>query len=876
MPMNSVKSGKNRTYQPPLWARWLISRLSLYEDRHSILGDFEEIYNNIAMQQGIIRARFWYSLQALRSGLAYLPLVGRIALDLLGNYAKVAMRSLRRYKTYAVINILGLAIGLAAVVLITLYIAFELNFDRHNKNARCIHRIVCEDYVGIPYILGDTLKAQVPGIEEVARLKHLTDNGPIMLTAGNRKYMEKALYMADASLFKVFSFKFLCGNPETALLDPNSVVLTKSAARRYFGRDDPLGEILLHGDDLSLQITAVVADLPSASHFHFNAVIPTAQAARFSWGIDDRTSWTSYNYLTYILLHPYASTTEILQKASELANSHLEKTQVLRMQRLLDIHLNSHLRGELEENGDKNYLRIYAAVGVIILLMACINFMNLGSAHSFSRSGEVGIRKVMGAQRTQIIRQFIGEAVLIALLSAVLASILAQITLPFFRQLSGIELSWGSVPWALLVPVLFIIVIFAGMVAGSYPAFYASSFQPVRTLRNAPKIYTQRFPLRNLLVGFQFVVSILLIGCTLFIFNQMHYLKTRKLGIDQSRIITIRLPDESLGESEAVKAELLRHSAIIKATGSSFLPSVTQNRIRSTWEGRMETEDIYLWRISVDDDFISTFGIEIIEGEEFQDKHTPGGTYIVNQSAAELIGGQVVGKTFRMSSGASSPGKIVGVVRDFNFRSLHHAIEPMVLFLDAVRTFESRGQEYKHAPFRYISVKAVGNDLKGAIRHVRDVCRDFVPDDPDCWFFFDEEFGRMYMSEQKTAGVMVALSLIAVALAGMGLLGLSLYAVARRRKEMGIRRVLGASVPSVLFLFFRDFLYIHAAAMLFGFPLIYWAMNRWLSNFAYRIAIGPWLFVATAVLTAAFFFIIGSSSVIKAVAAPPVDSLRYE
>lgn len=872
--MTPLKHGKGKTHRPPALARWLISRLSLYEVHHSALADFEETYHKLVEQRGIIPARLWYFVQTLRSFLSYLRLVFATGLDLLANYTKVALRNLRRHKIYTVINISGLTIGLAAVFLIVLYISFELSFDRHHEHARRIHRIVLEDFTGTPYILGDMLKEQVPGIEEIVRLKQLSKNGPLMIKVRDKKFMEKALYMADASLFKVFSFRFLHGNPETALLNPDSIVLTESTARRYFGQENPLGEIILYGDDLSFQVTAVVADLPSASHFHFNVVIPTANATSFA-GEEERTSWISFNYLTYLLLLPQASPVEIMEKANTLLNNHQKRPRVLHIQHLLDIHLHSHLWGELEENGSFSYLGIYTAVGVIILLLACINFMNLSSALSFNRSSEVGTRKVLGAQRTQIARQFIGEAVLIALLSAGVAFILAQFVMPFFSQLSGRDISWGSTPWGILAPALLIIILLTGVTSGSYPAFIASSFQPARTLQHTPKARSQRIPIRNILVGFQFIISILFIGCTLFILNQMRYLSTRKLGIDQEHIITIRLPDEALGESDAIKAELLKHSAILGATCSSFLPSVAQNRLGSTWEGRMKKDDVNLWRITVDKDFIPTFGIEIIEGEEFRAHHTPGSTYIVNQTAARLIGPQAVGTTLYMPSG-TPPGKIIGVVRDFNFRSLHHPIEPMVLFLDAIRLHQSRGKEYKHTPFRYVSVKVARNDLKGGIQHVSDVCHTFIPYTPDSWFFFDEEFGRMYRSEQKTASFMLMLSMIAVALASMGLLGLSVYAVEKRRKEIGIRRVLGASAASVLYLFFRDFLMIHGVAMLIGFPIIYWAANRWLAGFAYRIAISPWVFVLTAALTASLFFISGSSSVVRAVAANPVESLRYE
>jgi len=860
---------------PPRLARWLLTRLSLYDANHSIFSDFEETFLSLVEKKGPFRARLWYSTQTLQSILSYVRLVFASGLDLLANYIKVAFRSLRRHKIYSAINITGLTIGLAAVLLIVLFLSRELSFDRHHKNAERIYRIVSGDFVGMPYILGDRLREQVPGIEHIARLKHLSDESSFLLESHGRKYLISDLYMTDASVFKVFSFRFLYGDPTTALRDPNSIVLSQSTALRFFGREDPIGEVLNHDRDLALQVTAVVADFPSTSHFHFKALVPTVLSTRFH-GSSDLTSWTSFNYLTYLLLSPQASATGVLDKATTLINAHQKKPRALRLQPLLDIHLHSHLRGELEENSDISTMRIYAAVGAIILFLACINFMNLGSAHSLNRSREVGIRKVLGAKRNQIARQFISESVFIVFLSALLAVLLAQIVLPLFRQLTYKDLAWADAPWGLLIPVLFIAIIFTGVAAGSYPGFIASSYQPVHTLQGRQKTGAGRGPFRNLLVTLQFIISIFFIGCTLFVLNQMHFLRSQKLGLDQERIITIKLPDEAMRESASVKAELLKHPAVLKATCSSFLPSVPQNRISSTWEGRMEEESVSLWRINVDEDFIDTFGIEVVEGEAFKAKHTPGSTYIVNQAAAELIGNRTVGTMLTMASGLCRPGKIIGVVKDFNFRSLHNAIEPMVLFLDQNRMLEFRGRQYNHAAFRYISVKAAGGGLKEAVQHVEDVCRAFFPYAANNWFFFDEEFGRMYRREQRTAGLMVVLSVIAVALAGMGLLGLSIFAVEKRRKEIGIRRILGASVPSVLLLFFRDFLYIHALAVLIGFPIVYVVVNRWLNNFAYRIAAKPWVFAVTAVLTAALFFATGSSSVVKAAASNPVESLRQE
>lgn len=872
----------NSRKRPPRLIRWLLSRLTLYEINHSILGDFEESYNTILRQKGSFRARLWYISQVLRSLPYYFGFLLSTGLGLLFNYVKLSLRNFRRHRFYTVINITGLSIGLAAVIITFLYIRFEMSFDRYHPGMDRIYRIVTETFTGTPYILGESIHGQIPEIEELVRIKDVTSWGPIILTAETKKVTEKKLFAADPSLFKIFAHRFISGNPDTALSHPASLVLTESAAVRYFGQIDPIGKtVTIRGSPL--QVTAVIADIPPNSHLHFNALVPVVATANNRWGGDDLATWTSSNYVTYFKLKPNTQPGNMEQRLTAAFRQGRKDGSPLSIQALKTIHLHSHLRGEFEANSDIRNLRFAAIIAIVLLLIAILNFMNLASAHSLRRGREVGMRKVLGARRGQLVRQFIGEAMAFVAIAAVLALFVANSLLPVFQQMTGSSLDWSYIPLGLLILFLGGIILLAGIAAGSYPAFFAAGFQPIAVLSSIPKLgLSRRFSLRNFLVGVQFIISIFFVCTSLIVTSQMRYMKNTQLGRDSEHILIIELPREARHLHQTFKTGLLRHPGIISASSSDFLPSQNSQNIGSTWEGRLETEDIYLAKINVDADFITTFGIEVIAGEAFASHHRPGAAYIVNETAARLIGKgrreDALGKILHMGTWSSQPERIVGIVKDFHFRSLHRSIEPMVLVLQASREVKrpGTGTMYKLEPFKFVSLKIAPGYLKDVLKEVKTMCREFISYSPEPWSFYDQDFGRMYAAEQITSRFLMILAFTAVSLAGMGLLGLSIYTVANRRKEIGIRRVMGASAVNILLLFFRDLFRIHLIAALIAVPLVYYFMYDWLNNFAYRIHLGPAVFLSGVAITALLFFAISSLNVLKHASTNPAESLRHE
>ena len=870
-----------RPSPPPRLLSFILNHLSLYEANHSVLGDFEETFRALSREKGVMRARFWYSGQVLRCLLGYMRLMVSTGLGLLYNYLKLTLRNLNRHRIYAVINIAGMSIGLAAAILIFFYVRFETSYDRYHPNADRIFRIVNPIYTGIPYVLGDRLRTVSPEIEGMVRIKGITDWDKIVIEAQGKQLLEGSILMAESTFFQLFSCRFLSGEPGSALDQPDALVMTETAALRYFGRPDPLGKTV-NIRDVPFQVTAVIADLVPNSHFHFSALIPAAANRDVNPGSDDQVSWSAANYKTYVKLIPQANIGGIESRVTSLYREGREDSPVLGLQALTDIHLHSNLRSEFEANGDMNNVRFAAAVGIIILLVAMLNFMNLASAHSLHRGREVGLRKVLGARRPQLMRQFVGEAMVFVLLASWVALGIVYVFLPYFRLLTGSELGWSQVSWQTLVLFLLGVVCFVGTAAGSYPAFFASGFQPVKAFRGEKLTASHRFPLRNLLVGIQFTVTLIFVCAALFVWAQMRHVKKLQLSTEKERIVNIALPEVARHHHLAIKTELLNHPGISTASASNFLPSTNDQNIGSTWEGRVGTEEAPLGKVAVDIDFIPTFGIEVIAGEPFSFLHRPGATYMVNETAARLIGDgsveEAVGKTLTMHTWSSSPGPIVGVVRDFHYRSMHQMIGPLVLFLDSSRTVTNpyRNESYLIQPFRYVSGRVSTRDLPEVLEHVRALCHQFIPYAPDSWSFFDRDFDRLYAAERRVARFMLTLAAAVVILASMGLLGLSLYAVQNRRKEIGIRRVMGASTATILFLFFKDFLRIHLWAMLIAFPIIGVAMHKWLNNFAYRISLVSWVFAAGALLTAALFFLTSSLNVYKNAAANPAETLRSE
>jgi putative ABC transport system permease protein len=871
----------NAQHRPLKILRFLLQSLSLYDIHHSVLGDFEETFQNLAKTKNPWHAHLWYAAQVIRTLVEYIRLLVSTGFGLLLNYIRITLRNFKRNKFYSSINITGLAIGLAAVVLVFMYARFELSYDRFHPDADRIYRIVRSDFTGVPYILGERLKLESPVIEHTVRIKDITIWGTLVLETEEKQVLEDKLFMADPEFFQVFGLKFLSGDAESALGSPESLVLTESTARKYFGESDPLGKTVII-KEVPFHVTAVISDLPANMHLHFNALISTAAEKPLEPRSDDQTSWTSSNYKTYLQLSPDLNLTSLESVMNRIFSQEYEEAPALALQKLTDIHLYSHLRSEFEANGSIDNIRFAAAIACIILLVAVINFINLATAHSLHRSQEVGLRKVLGAQRSQLVRQFVGESLIYVFLSAFLGLGIAYSLLPYFQRLTGAQLGWEYIPRGMFALFVFAVILIVGLVAGSYPAFFVSRFQPVKALKGEKQTTAKRFPLRNIFVGVQFAVTIIFLCAAIFVWAQMRYMKERQLGNVKERIVTIELPRQERHHHQTIKRELLAVPGVIDATSCNFLPSTNDQRIGSTWEGRIDSEDIDLGKIAVDIDFIPTFNIEVVAGEPFTHLHPVGATYIVNETAARIIGDgdieQAVGKNLTMHTWSSQTGRIIGVVRDFHYRSLHQTIEPMVLFLDGSRTITrpSTGIPYNLEPFRYVSARVDMASIGGILERIQEISLEFIPYSPEPWFFFDRDFDRLYAAEQRIFRFMFTLALTAVFLAAMGLLGLSIYAVENRRKEIGIRRVMGASTASILVLFFKDFLLIHLGAMLIAFPVIAYVIHNWLQNFAYRISLSPLIFFMGGLSTAILFFFTSSFNVYRNAAANPAESLRNE
>lgn len=868
--------------RPPLFWRWLLSRLSLYGTNHSVVGDFEETFNHIAETKGIIKAGLWYRGQVLCSIPHYLKLLVLYGFGMLINYLKLALRSFKRHKFYTVINITGLSIGLAAVILTFLYVRYEFSYDRYHKDAAQIYRIVTDTFTGTPYILGEKIIEEFPGVADLVRVKDVTKWGSLVLETKGKKVLEKKLFAVDPAFFTVFSQRFIHGEPETALSHPASLVLTESAALRYFGHTDPINQTVKINGSL-LQVTAVIADMPPNSHFLCNAMVSVAATANERWGGDDLNTWTSYNYVTYFKLRANTFPDSLAERFNGIIRQARNDSATLNIQSLLNIHFHSHLRGEFEAPGNLRNIRFAVTIALILLLVAILNFMNLASAHSIHRTREVGMRKVLGAGRGQLMRQFIGEAVGFTFVAVLLALILAQMLLPAFQYMTGTDMNWSYLPIGFLIIFLTAAGFLTGIAAGSYPAFFAAGFIPVACLRGMPKFsISRRLSLRNILVGIQFAVAIFFVCTALIVTNQIHFMKNTQLGSDAEHIIVIELPRPARHLHQTIKTELQSLPGVTAVSASDFLPSSNSQNIGSTWEGRLGSDDVYLAKIAVDKDFFATFGIELLNGEKFSDQHRPGAAYIINETAARLIGDgkleQALGKVLHMGTWTSQPDRIIGIVQDFHFRSMHRSIEPMVLMLDASREVKRprTNTDYKVEPFRYVSVKAAPRELKNVLKAVQVLCTKFFPYAPDPWSFYDQDFARMYAAEQVTSRFLMILAITAVFLAGLGLLGLSIYSVANRRKEIGIRRVMGASTSNILLLFFQDLFRIHIVATFCAVPLVYYFMHDWLNNFAYRIKLHPGLFLAGIIFTAVLFFLTSSLNVWLKTSANPAESLRYE
>ncbi len=800
------------------------------------------------------------------------------------NYFKVALRNLSRNKGFTILNIAGLTLGLATCLLIAFYIADEVGYDRYNMHADRIVRVNTDTKfstdptffaISAPVVAG-AMQNSFPEVETTVRL--FAVNG-FSLQKGAAMVSETRVALADSTLFDVFTLPMIAGNPATALIAPHSIVISESTAKKYFGGVSALGKNLLKvNDDHSttpLTVTGVIKDMPSQSHFHFDIFLPMSSlGARIRLG---KNFFALFNFNTYLLLKPGADPRQLEAKlpgwlrqmlsgprygydAMEKAGNYYR----LSLTPLTDIHLRSNRSNELGTNGSLQYVYIFLAIALFILVIACINFMNLSTARSADRAREVGVRKVLGSSRRSLIFQFLSESLLITLASVVLAILTAGALLPFFNRLSGKELTFTLSTFAWLLPTALLVAFVVGALAGSYPAFFLSAFQPVDTLKGKLSKGFRGGGFRNGLVIFQFSISIFLIAATLIIYNQLGYIQNKDLGFDRHQVLIIKHTD-MLPDQHLLKQEVERLNGVEGATLSGFLPtggdrwhnfgSVPGN------ENSLQTE---FW--PVDEEYISTMGMQLVQGRNFSRvMGTDSSAIILNETAARMLGyaKDPIGKSVTYAWRGGRPNYIIGVIKDFNFASLRDNITPLALVMS----------DYGSSA---LSIRINTDHLSTVLAGIGDAWKKLSPNQAFDYSFMDRDFDALYRDEQHMAQLFISLTALAIGIACLGLFGLAAYAAEQRTREIGIRKVLGAGIPQILSLMSRDFLRLVLVAILIATPGAWWAMNKWLQGFAYRDSVHAWAFLAAGTAALLIAAITVSTQALKAARVNPVESLRGE
>jgi putative ABC transport system permease protein len=804
------------------------------------------------------------------------------------NYLKVALRNIMRLKEYSLINILGLSIGMASFILIFLFVRYEMSYDRYHDKAERIYRVAQENAVTgnrsaiTPNPMAPELAREIPEISYAVRINDI--HSKFLVSYQNRFFKEEHFILADPEVFQVFSFPLVKGDLDTVLKDKFSVVISEEMAEKYFGREEPVGKVLHVDNQFDFIVTGVMKNVPRNSHFHCDFLTSFACADDLYWKgfSEDRTQSSLH---TYILLQKGVSVSELEHKLKTFAERFMQPViqeyapmadQIpggleslkfkLFLQPLTRIHLHSHLFAELSANYDIRYIYIFSAVALFILVISCVNFTNLTTACSTRRTKEIGIRKVLGARRSQLIKQFITESLVMALTALLLAAVMVAILRPIIHPLMGEDLIGrasrsGSI-WLALILLAFIV----GIASGSYPAFFVSASQPVSSLRGSLLFRSKTF-FRSFLVVVQFVITIGLIFSTLVVSRQLHYLKNKKLGFQKEHVIVLPFEDQfELSRFPLVKNELLKNPQILSVAGASNIVSRVYSSSPFWWEGAQEGDSMRVEKLFVDDDFIDTFGIRIVHGRNFSEeiKTDQENSFIINETAAKAFGWESpLGKKLAWARKREEKGTVIGVVEDFHFRSLHQKIEPLILVL---------GGEF----FDNMYIKVHHKSVPAALSFIQKTCRHFFPERPLEYFFLDDDIDKMYKSETMMGRLFWYVSSLAIFIACLGLFGLISYSTEQRTKEIGIRKVLGSSVFGVVTLLSKDFVRLLVVANLIAWPLAYYVMHKWLQNFAYRIDVSILVFVLSTAGTLIVALFTLSFRSVRAARANPADTLRYE
>lgn len=804
------------------------------------------------------------------------------------NYFKIAFRNLMKYKFISFINLFGLTTGITCCLLILSYIISELSFDRYNRNAQTVYRVERTFFNPQTGDLNLKLAAVAPPIgpllqndfKDIRQVTQLLQNNATPFRYQEKMFNEQNSYFADEHLFNVFDVQLTKGNPARALSEPFSVILSEDLARKYFGRDEAMNKVIRMNNQFDLRVTGVYKAFPANAHIHpalmisFNTLKDTAV-----YGENNLlNNWGNNAFFTYLLLPPNYDAKRLESQLPAFLNRHVSGSDgpfkpsqwtALTLRKLTDIHLLSHMDDEAEENGDMNRVYIFSAIALFILLIACINYMNLSTARSVLRGKEIGIRKVVGARKKELVIQFLCESVLLCWIASLFALGLTRIFLPWLNDLSGQHLSILSLlNWHIVLP-LAVMPFVVGILSGIYPALFLSSFQPIKVLKGIMKAGGGSLSFRRVLVIVQFSISIILIVCTAIVFQQLRFMERKSLGFNKDRVITLNYNTGLKDNYESFRTAMMDDAHIKGITRSSRIPS---GRLLDAMGSQIDRGDSLtptqadIKFVMADEEFIPTYGVKLLQGRNFSKNFgMDSSAFLLNEAAVKVLGfhsnAEVVGKRFQYGRRI---GQVVGVFNDFHFESMHQRILPLVLL-----------EPVNPANYGRISIKVSGS-IPAAIAHVEATWRRFLPEIPFDYSFLDDNFAHLYESEQRQESLFTLFACIAIFIACLGLFGLSAFTISQRVKEIGIRKVLGASVSTIVGLLSKDFLKLVIIAAIIAFPVAWYAMHKWLDDFAYRITIPWWVFLNAGLVSAIIAFITISFQAIKAATSNPVKNLRTE
>jgi len=759
---------------------------------------------------------------------------------MISNYLKVAFRNLRKYKAFTFINVAGLAIGMACCLLILLYVQDEISYDRYHEKSDRIYRVTLHGRLAgnevhvtstcVP--MAAALINEFPEVETASRLYQ--SSRKVLVSRGEKRFNQERVFFTDSTYFDIFSHSLIKGDPKTALSKPHSVVLTEETAVKYFGSENPVGQTLTFNNDTDYLITAVAKNVPEHSHFHFDFL---ASFNSLSWSNGNR--WISNNLITYLVLKENTPAAQLEEKLPHLVRKYVapQIQQVMgftfdefiegggeyyyALQPLMDIHLYSQLTDEIEPGGNAAYVTIFSIIAFFILLLACINFMNLATARSANRAKEVGIRKVVGSKQGQLVRQFLTEAILLSFIALLFALLLVEMFLPWFNGLAAKEIETNYFAKPLMLPGLFLLTVFIGLLAGSYPAFFLSAFNPIVILKGASAVGTKGTSprLRKILVVFQFAISIILIIGTLVIGKQLQFISDKRLGFNKDQVVLLHRAS-ALKDPATFEAEIEQFPNVVSAALTRHLPSSSFDTNAFKPEGGIESEGYLVNTFSVGYNFIETLDIEIVEGRSFSREFaTDSLAYVINESAKEHFGwDEAVGKTIiEPDPDGAIVGHVIGVMRDFHYQSLHTKIEPALMRLN-------------NFP-EYIAARIASNNIPGTLSDLEKKWSEFAPGQPFQYSFLDDDFDKLYRADQRVGKLFGTFSVLAILIACLGLFGLASFSAEQRTKEIGVRKVLGASVANIILLLSKEFTKLVIVAFIIAAPIALYAMSKWLQEY---------------------------------------------